>query len=50
LAYAVKVTTNVAGSEGTVTKLYVTNFVIGDDTNGSFLIPPYGVNGCDTPN
>ncbi|NMM08224.1 Ig-like domain-containing protein [Polaromonas sp.] len=50
LEYAVKVTTSVAGSEGTVEKLYVTSFVIGDDTNGSFLTPPYGVNGCAVPN
>ena len=50
LAYSVRVTTNVAGSEGTAVKSYVTNFVIGDDTNGSFLTPPYGVNDCKTPN
>ena len=50
LEYAVKVTTSVAGSEGTVEKIYVTNFIVGDDTNGSFLTPPYGVNGCTTPN
>lgn len=50
LEYAIKVTTSVAGSEGTVEKTYVTSFVIGDDTNGSFLTPPYGVNGCATAN
>ena len=50
LEYAVKVTTSVAGSEGTVEKTYVTDFVIGDDTNGSFLTPPYGVNSCSQPN
>jgi hypothetical protein len=50
LFYAVKVTTSVAGSEGTVEKSYVTNFVLGDDSNGSFLTPPYGVNDCSTPN
>jgi hypothetical protein len=50
LEYAVKVTTNVAGSEGTVEKTYVTDFVIGDDTNGSFLTAPYGINGCSTKN
>lgn len=50
LEYAVKVTTNVAGSEGTVEKLYTTSFVEGDQVNGSFLTPPYGRNGCTTPN
>lgn len=50
LQYAVKVTTSVAGSEGTVEKTYMTTFVIGDDANGSFLTPPYGVNNCSTPN
>jgi hypothetical protein len=50
LRYAVKVTTSVAGSEGTVEKSYDTNFIIGDDSNGSFLKAPYGVNDCFTPN
>ena len=50
LIYAVKVTTSVAGSEGTVEKLYRTDFIEGDDKNGSFLTPPYGVNGCSTRN
>lgn len=50
LFYAIKVTTSVAGSEGTVEKSYVTSFVDGDDSNGSFLTPPYGVNNCSTPN
>lgn len=48
LRYAVKVTTSVAGSEGTVEKEYRTDFIEGDDKNGSFLTPPYGVNGCTT--
>lgn len=50
LLYAVKVTTSVAGSEGTVEKQYWTSFIEGDDKNGSFLTPPYGVNGCNTRN
>ena len=49
LQYAVKVTTSVAGSEGVVEKTYTTGFVEGDDKNGSFLTPAYGVNGCFTP-
>ncbi len=48
LFYAVKVTTSVAGSEGVVEKLYRTDFIEGDDKNGSFLTPPYGVNNCRT--
>ena len=49
LVYAVKVSTSVAGSEGTVEKIYRTSFIEGDEANGSFLIPPYGVNDCNTP-
>ncbi|OOG51477.1 hypothetical protein B0E49_15785 [Polaromonas sp. C04] len=48
--YTVKVTTSVAGSEGTDQKSYITSFIQGDDTNGSFLTPPYGVGGCTNPN
>lgn len=51
LQYTVRVTTNVAGSEGTDTKSYVTGFIEGDDTNGSFLTAPYGrVLDCTNPN
>lgn len=50
LYYAVRVTTSVAGSEGTAEKRYWTSFVEGDEKNGSFLISPYGVNNCITPN
>lgn len=50
LRYSVRVTTNVVGSEGTDQKSYVTSFIEGDDENGSFLTPPYGVNGCSTAN
>lgn len=50
LQYSVTVTTSVAGSEGTNKKTYTTKFVIGDDANGSFLTPPYGINDCKTPN
>jgi hypothetical protein len=46
LSYTVKVTTNVAGSEGTDQKSYITSYVVGDDVNGSFLTPPYGANRC----
>ena len=48
--YAVKVTTNVAGSEGVVEKIYLTEAVKGDMENGSFLMPPYGAQECTSPN
>ncbi|WP_157979230.1 Ig-like domain-containing protein [Rhodoferax ferrireducens] len=50
LDYSVRVTTNVAGSEGTAVKSYFTTFIIGDDANGSFLTPPFGINSCSTAN
>jgi hypothetical protein len=50
VAYTVKVTTNVAGSEGTDSKSYITSFIEGDQTNGSFRTPPYGANRCIDPN
>ena len=50
LDYAVKVTTNVAGSEGLVEKVYLTQALEDDVKNGSFLKPPYGSLGCDSPN
>lgn len=50
LEYEVKVTTNVAGSEGTVQKSYITGFVEGDEKNGSFLTPAYGKNACSVLN
>jgi hypothetical protein len=51
LEYTVRVTTNVAGSEGTDSKTYVTTFIQGDDTNGSFLLSPYGQGlTCADPN
>lgn len=43
LAYTIKVTTNVAGSEGTITRAFITDFIEGDEKNGSFLTSPYGV-------
>jgi hypothetical protein len=50
LRYTVRVTTNVAGSEGTAAKSYITSFIEGDDSNGSFLTPPFGVNSCRVAN
>ena len=51
LAYRVRVIANVQGSQGIAERLFVTEFVEGDDINGSFLIPPYGSNSsCSAPN
>jgi hypothetical protein len=44
LAYSVKATASSEGSEGTVTKRYRTDYVEGDQVNGSFLDAPYGAN------
>lgn len=50
LRYVVKVTTNVAGSEGTVEKAFVTQYIKEDQENGSFRIPQYGsVLDCSNP-
>jgi hypothetical protein len=50
LAYKVRVTASVSGSQGMAERLFVTSFVTGDDSNGSFLSPPYGFNACQTAN
>ncbi|MFZ4286911.1 hypothetical protein [Variovorax sp. HJSM1_2] len=49
LAYRVRVTTNVAGSQGMAEGLFLTTFIDGDQTNGSFLVPPYGSGACNSP-
>lgn len=50
IEYAVKVTTSVAGSEGVVEKVYLTEALKEDVENGSFLRPPYGAGSCTSPN
>ena len=50
LAYKVRVTANVAGSQGLAERPFVTNVLLGDVGNGSFLTPAYGVNNCTTAN
>jgi hypothetical protein len=50
LAYTVKVSTNVGGSEGTDQKSYVTDYAQADASNGSFRTPPYGTGKCTSPN
>ena len=43
LTYRLTVSANVSGSEGRAERVFVTDFVEGDDKNGSFLTSPYGV-------
>ncbi|RYG13526.1 MAG: hypothetical protein EON92_05185 [Burkholderiales bacterium] len=50
IAYTVKVTAGVEGSEGRTEKAYITNALEGDVENGSFRTPPYGYNRCIDPN
>ena len=50
LAYRVRTTANVAGSQGLAERPFVTDVVQGDVLNGSFLTPAYGVNNCTTAN
>lgn len=51
LQYTIKVTTNVAGSEGMVEKTFVTQFLEDDKDDGAFLLPQYGsVLDCSNPN
>jgi hypothetical protein len=47
VAFTLKATTNVGGSEGTNSSSFVTNFIAGDEINGSFLTPPYGRGRCN---
>jgi hypothetical protein len=50
LAYTVKVSTGVTGSQGTAQKSFVTGYIVDDEATGSFRTPPYGVNNCQTAN
>jgi Bacterial Ig-like domain (group 1) len=50
LSFTVKVSTGVAGSEGTVEKSFFTSYIEGDQVNGSFRTPPHGVGTCQQPN
>ncbi len=49
LAYTIKATTAVVGSEGTSQRSFVTNILDADKLNGSFLTPPYGSGNCVSP-
>jgi hypothetical protein len=46
LAYTVKASTTVTGSEGTNQRSFITNALEEDVENGSFLTPPFGVGSC----
>lgn len=50
LAYRVRVTANVAGSQGLAERLFVTDVLKEDLEDGSFLTPPYGSGRCVDPN
>lgn len=50
LAFTLRATTNVAGSEGLSERAFVTSFLEGDLVNGSFRTPPYGTGRCVDPN
>jgi Bacterial Ig-like domain (group 1) len=50
LAFTLKVTTNVGGSEGTNSRPFITSVLQADVPNGAFRVPPYGINNCSTNN
>jgi hypothetical protein len=50
LAYRIRASTSVAGSQGSAERTFITSFVEGDEVNGSFLVAPYGSGACNKPN
>jgi hypothetical protein len=50
LAYTLKATTSVVGSQGSKERSFITGVLEADVPNGSFLTPPYGRNRCIDPN
>jgi hypothetical protein len=46
LAYTLKATTSVVGSQGSKERSFITKPIIEDIPNGSFRIPPFGRNRC----
>lgn len=46
LAYTLKATTSVVGSQGSKERSFITGVLLSDVSNGSFLTPPYGYNRC----
>jgi hypothetical protein len=49
LAYTIKATTSVVGSEGKSARSFVTDVLEADVKNGSFLTPPFGKKNCLFP-
>ncbi|MEZ0308684.1 MAG: hypothetical protein ACAH21_12215 [Ramlibacter sp.] len=50
LSYRVRATTNVAGSQGSAERAFVTELLEGDQDNCSCITPPYGVAACNSVN
>lgn len=50
LAYTLRATTSVAGSEGDAAKSYITDVLQADLENGSFRTPPFGSESCSSRN
>lgn len=50
LAYRIRASTSVSGSQGNAERAFVTQFLEQDLENGSFRTPPYGVLACNDPN
>ena len=50
LAYTIRATTSVNGSEGDASRSFITSVLEADQKNGSFLTPPYGSNACNARN
>jgi hypothetical protein len=50
LAYTLKATTSVVGSQGTKERSFITSVLESDLPNGSFRTPPFGRNRCVDPN
>jgi hypothetical protein len=46
LAFTLKATTSVVGSQGSKERAFITDVLIADIPNGSFLVPPFGFNRC----
>jgi len=49
LAYTIRATTSVAGSEGDASRSFVTDVLAEDILNGAFLTPPFGSGACNSP-
>lgn len=50
LAYRIRASTSVAGSQGSAERTFITSYVEGDDVNGSFRAAPYGSGACNRSN